>query len=218
MIAIASVTNSIDSVSTAISQGALSPQQLTELQTQIKTLSNSELDMGTIFDYEFKYGMSLFDQAEEEGIGNFIENLLYQPNASKNINYEYSTMRLKKVSALSAEAFYQQATGQNQQVEFTSPFNWSPTTLYNPMGKLLISYTIPAYNDYIARAHDLNGMIHLLKLKIELTLNPTQNIEQLINQSKYTNPYTLEPMLYNIENNSIYFKCMDKYSICELDL
>lgn len=219
MIAIASVFNSIDSLSTSINQGALSPQQLSELQRQIKTLSKKELDMGTTFDYEFKYGMCFFEQAEATGgIGNFIENLFYQPQATTNLNYEFVTRPLKQVSALSSVEFYQHVTGANKEVKFSSPFNWSPTTLYNPLGKQLISYAIPAYNDYIARVHDLNGMMYLLKLQIEIAMSPNRSVEQVIAQSKYTNPYTLEPMDYNSETHSIYFECLDKYSVCELSL
>jgi len=219
MVAIASVFNSINSLSTAINQGALSPQQLSELQRQIKTLSKKELDMGTTFDYEFKYGMRFLEMAEtERKVGNLIENMFYQPNATTNLHYEFATRPLKQVSALSSVEYYQHVTGENNAVKFTSPFNWSLTTLYNPLGKQFISYAIPAYNDYVARAHDLNGMMLLLKLQIEIALSPNQPVEQVITQSKYTNPYTLEPMDYNSETHSIYFECMDKYSVCELSL
>ena len=91
--------------------------------------------------------------------------------------------------------------------------------LYNPTGKLLVGYTVGAgYTDYIGRVYDLNGMFHLLKLQIEIALNPDQPVEQVISQSQYTNPYTLKPMSYNQDAHSIYFTCMDKTSVCELDL
>lgn len=219
MVATASVTNSIDSLSTAIRQGTLNPQQLSELQNQIKTLSKPELDMGITYDYEFKYGMSWFELAETAGgIGNVIENLLYQPQASSNLNYEYATRPLKQLSALDSAEFYLHVTDESQAIEFTSPFNWSPTTLYNPMGKRLISYVIPAYNDYIARAHDLNGMVHLLKLQIEIASKTNQAVENIVSQSIFTNPYTLKPFTYNRDTQSIGFKCLDKHSSCELDL
>lgn len=219
MLSIASVTNSVDSLSTAIRQGALSPQQLIQIQRQIKPLSKSELDMGTTFEYEFKYGVSWFDAAEHQGgIGNLIENALYQPKATQNLNYEYITKRLIQVSALDSKGFYLQVTGKDPVVKFTKPFNWSPTTLYNPVGKQLIGYAIPAYNDYISRAHDLNGMISLLKLQIEITVKPNQKIENIIQSSQHTNPYTGDPMMYNKDTNSIYFECLDPHSSCELVL
>ncbi len=119
---------------------------------------------------------------------------------------------------MSSTEFYQFINSQQYTKEFAPPFNWSPTTLYNPMGKLLVGYSIPAYTDYISRAHDLNGLFYLLKLQIEIALSPDQPVEKVISQSQYTNPYTLEPMSYNQDAHSIYFECMDKTSRCELSL
>ncbi len=88
MVAIATITTSIDSLSTAIQQGSLNPIQLHQLQADIKTLSQSEIDMGTTFEYEFKYGMTMYDEMYEQGAtGNVLENLLYQHQATLNINY-----------------------------------------------------------------------------------------------------------------------------------
>ena len=128
------------------------------------------------------------------------------------------TKVLLNVSKKNAAAFYDYITSQQYEADTSAPFSWSPATLYNPSGKMLIGLAVPAYTDYIARMHDLNGMIHLLKLQIEIALNPEQNLEQVIAQSQYTNPYTLEPMSYNKDSHSIYFECMDKHSVCELNL
>lgn len=219
MVAIATITTSIDSLSFSIQQGSLKPLQLNQLQGDIKTLSQYEIDMGKTFEYEFKYGMTMYDEMYEQGaIGNFLENLLYQHQATLNTNYLSSIKPLKRVSAMNSTEFYQFINSQQYNKTFSSSFNWSPTTLYNPMGKLLVGYGTPAYKAYIARAHDLNGMFYLMKLQIEIALNPGRPVEQVISQSQYTNPYTLEPMSYNQDTHSIYFQCMDKTSVCELDL
>ena len=81
-----------------------------------------------------------------------------------------------------------------------------------------MTVAMPAYKDYIGRVHDLNGMFYLLKLQIEIALNPEKAVAQVIVQSQYSNPYTLEPMQYNSATHSIYFECMDKTSVCELGL
>ncbi|VAW44047.1 hypothetical protein MNBD_GAMMA02-600, partial [hydrothermal vent metagenome] len=142
----------------------------------------------------------------------------FQPQATHNFNYLHTTKPLKKVSALNTAEFYQYLESDQPAEDFAPPVKWLPSMLYNPVGKILISYAIPAYTDYIARVHDLNGMFYLLKLQIEIALNPNRPVEQVITSSKYTNPYTLEPMSYNQDTHSIYFKCLDKTSSCELDL
>jgi hypothetical protein len=174
--------------------------------------------MGITFEFEFKYGAKMFDEMYDKG--EFYSDpsiLLYQHHATNNMYYIYTVKALKKISAMNTVEFYQYVKGGFEE-GFKTPFNWSPSTLYNPMGKLLINYSIPAYSDYIARAHDLNGMLYLLKLQIEIALNNDRPIEQVISQSQYTNPYTLKPMSYNQDSHSIYFECMDKSSSCELDL
>ncbi|WP_154224188.1 hypothetical protein [Marinicella rhabdoformis] len=222
MIAIAAVYTDIDSLSTAIKHGALSQQQLKQLQSSIKTLSPADINMGTTFEYEFKYGMSFIDVAfeseEYDSLLDALYNMFYQQHATHNISYSKGTKKYKEVSNLDSRSFFLYANSHQPEIDFSSPFTWSPTTLYNPMGKLLISYALPAYNDYIGRGHDLNGMFYLLKLQIEIALNPDKSVEQVIAHSQYTNPYTLEPMHYNKDSHSIYIDCMGKHSVCELSL
>jgi len=72
--------------------------------------------------------------------------------------------------------------------------------------------------DYIARVHDLNGMLQLLKLQLEISQNDSRSAAQVVANSKYINPYTLEPMSYDEKDHRIYFECLDKTSTCELNL
>ncbi len=219
MIAIASLHDDVGSLSTAIKQGYLSPIQLNQIQGSLLTLKADESGMGQVFDFEFKYGMSLFDTADAAspiGISEWFN--FYQPRATHNTTYSYGFKPLKNVTSLNTAEFYQYLESDQPAEDFASPVKWSPSMLYNPVGKILVGYAIPAYTDYIARVHDLNGMFYLLKLQIEIGLNPDRAVEQVITNSQYTNPYTLKPMAYNSESHSIYFECMDKTSSCELDL
>ena len=218
MVAIASVTTSIDSLSTAIKQGSLSPVQLRQLQTEIQTLNKAEIDMGTTFEFEFKYGMDIFENGVTDGVKDSFEEWLYQPRATHNTRYLHETKPLKRIAALTTADYYQYINSDQKNKDLASPVNWTPGMLYNPTGKLLVSYSIPAYTNYLSRAHDLNGMFYLLKLQIEIALSPDQLVENVIANSQYTNPYTHKPMGYKKETHSIYFECMDKTSVCELDL
>ena len=218
MVSVASSFDSIHSLSEAIRQNQLSRFQLNKLQTDIKILSQDEINLGNTLEFEFKYAMKLFDLGVSDGTNGSLDEWLYQPQATHNTRYLYETKPLKKFSALSTAEFYQYMNSDQKEKDFSSPVSWSPSMLYNPSGKLLLSYSIPAYTDYIARIHDLNGMFYLLKLQIEIALKPNQAVKQVIASSQYTNPYTLKPMEYNQETHSIYFECMDKTSVCELDL
>ncbi len=217
MVSVASLNDSVQSISTAINHG-LSDIQLERLQPNLKPLNLAETDLSQVFNYEFKYGLSVADYTSNNMFGGFIENLLFQPQATNNTRYFLTTKHMKKVARYDSRKFYQYVSSNKLQKDFNQPFKWSLNTLYNPSGKKIISYIMPAYKDYFGRVHDLNGMIHLLKLQIEIALNPNKPVEQVIAQSKFTNPYTLKPMGYKPESHSIYFECMDKTSVCELDL
>ncbi|MCF6264867.1 MAG: hypothetical protein L3J24_14945, partial [Xanthomonadales bacterium] len=219
MVTIATLSDDINSLSVAIKQSRLTVVQLNQLQGKINPLSVNEIDLGRTFEFEFKYGMSMIGPEEAEssiGLTEWVD--FFQPQATHNLNYLHITKPLKKVTALNTAEFYQYLESDQPAEGFASPVKWSPSMLYNPVGKILVGYATPAYTDYIARVHDLNGMFYLLKLQIEIALNPDRAVEQVITNSEYTNPYTLKPMAYNSESHSIYFECMDKTSGCELDL
>ncbi|MCF6226847.1 MAG: hypothetical protein L3J22_11190 [Xanthomonadales bacterium] len=221
MVTIATLSDDINSLSIAIKQSRLTVVQLNQLQGKINPLSVNEIDLGRTFEFEFKYGMNMFMFGPEEAessidLTEWVD--FFQPQATHNFKYLHITKSLKKVAALNTAEFYQYLESDQPAEDFASPVKWSPSMLYNPVGKILVGIAIPAYTDYIARVHDLNGMFYLLKLQIEIALNPDRAVEQVITNSQYSNPYTLKPMAYNSESHSIYFECKDKTSSCELDL
>jgi len=218
MVAIASIRDNISNFSVAIKNNHLSLFQLNKLQANIKPLGHGDTDLGKTFESELRYSMVWFDASTAKKIGSFFDNLFFQPHATHNTRYLHETKPLKKVAALSAAGFFRYIESDQKNQDFVSPVNWSPSMLYNPTGKFLVGYAMPPYTDYIARGHDLNGMINLLKLQIEITLKPNQPVKKVITHSQYNNPYTLKPMSYNKDTHSIYFQCMDKTSVCELDL
>ena len=63
----------------------------------------------------------------------------YQPNATINLAYDLSTRRLLEMSALSADQFHEQLTSGVWDPTSDDTFRWSPTSLYNPTGKMLLS-------------------------------------------------------------------------------
>ncbi|TDR19435.1 hypothetical protein C8D91_1991 [Marinicella litoralis] len=219
MVAVASITDGLRGLSEAIKAHHFSPVQLIELQNNINRLNLQEVAIGRVFEFEFKYGIKVFEAAESSGEMKYFGLFdFFQLNATHNMAYQLTAVPMKHLSKLDSSGFYQYLNSDEFGQEFEHPFSWSPASLYNPTGKVLMSYTVPAYTDYLARIHDLGGMIVLLKLQIELALNQEKPVKNVVLNSEFLNPYTSEPMSYNAATDSIYFTCLDKTSVCELGL
>ena len=216
MVAIAAVYNDISSISVAVQNKQLTVEQMRLIQHHIKEMKPAGSNWKNTFEMEFKSGIQMLEQAYEESeVGPWWETLLYQNQATQNVYYLSTFKPLSIISTYDSVRFYQHIQNGEREFLFYQPLSWSPSALYNPIGK---RYALPAYEDYLARGHDVSGMVLLLKLQIELALNPTVDRQQLINASIYKNPYTLEPMDYDPKTNQISFTCMDKSSVCALQL
>lgn len=214
MVSTAAIHNDIQILAYAIQSGDLNHEQLLNLQSQVNVLTAEERSMVTTLQFEMKFSMAVLDQYEEI-MGNFFSQLFIQPNATNNLHYVTNIKPLINWDKLNSQAFaraYQTKNWPN------NPESKSAISLYNPTGKLLTKVITSAYQNYLARAHDLNAMLVLLKLRIELALNNDQNISTLINKSANKNPYTLAPFDYDSENQTIGFDCLDKTSVCEIVL
>jgi hypothetical protein len=220
MVAVASINNSIDALSAALDEWRFSKQQLQNLHTVVSRLSQAEADMESVFVHEFKYGLEFYAQEEQDGELQYFGLFdLYQPNATANLAYELSTQPLIDLSGMSSQAFYQQQISGIWDHTPTDGFSWSLTALYNPTGKMLLNLAVPAYTDYLARIHDLDGMLALLRLKIEIKMNPQITPAEVIASSKERNPYTGTAVDYDSKTKRIYFDCADRTSdVCELSL
>ena len=83
---------------------------------------------------------------------------------------------------------------------------------------MLLNISIWSPTDYIARVHDLNGMISLVKLQLQLKDSAKDAVSSLINQSAIKNPYTGKAMDYDAENNWLGFDCLGKSAQCRVKL
>ena len=87
-------------------------------------------------------------------------------------------------------------------------FSWR--TAYNPLGKLMLSGSIGAWQDYFARILDVDGLSRLLALQAEIVLQeiPNSEIPRFLASSdrKYFDPYTEKPMQWDPAARQIWFK------------
>ncbi len=85
-----------------------------------------------------------------------------------------------------------------------------PPPLYNLGGKMTLNYLQPPnYPDYIARVHDSEGLLTLVRLQAEIALSRA-GVEEVVKASHERNPYTGEPMNYDPRKAMIGFPCLAK--------
>jgi hypothetical protein len=229
MIAVASLWRNFSSLSELIKSEKISDLEMKKLQSMLINFSKEEHDMSAVFYSEIKMSLlALIDMmsTETKTIG-YISGIRYknlssfwQKNATLNDAYVRNFVPLVCLSKLTAIDFYKFQEQNKNYCKFPKEESTKYTkfSLYNPVGKILVSIGLPAYPDYIARVHDLNGVISLVKLQIELKSIDVNTIEEAVDQSAIRNLYTNEAMDYDKENNVISFKCLDKSSSCKISL
>ena len=227
MVSIASLWKNYSYLSEIIKTEKLSPKEKIKLQGMLSEFTKEELDLSVVFHSEIKASMLVVIDSmtrktsdAKSGILSTFTTSFWQKNATLNLAYDKNLLPLICLSKLDSKSFYQFKEKQNVYCGFPSEEdreNFS-LSLYNPVGKILMEIALPAYPTYIARVHDLNGVISLVKLQLELKSVAEKDLEEAINNSEIRNLYTGEPMKYNKEKNVISFKCLDKSSECKINL
>ena len=227
MIAVAAAWKDYSYLSEIIKKQELSQLEKQKIASILVEISSEELDMTSVFYSETKW---LFLALDNEIWSDEIDEIfsisrefilpLWQKNATLNHIYFRNHLPLICLSKLSDKDFYKFRVKNNSYCEFPSEdeINNYHYSLYNPGGMMLVSVGIPGYTNYIARVHDLNGVISLVKLQLELKSVADEDIENIIKKSSIRNLYTDEPMNYDKEKNEIGFDCLDKGSVCKISL
>ena len=110
MVTIATLNDDINSLSTSIKQLHFNADQLTHLQHLITPLNSDEISMVRVFEFEFKYGMNVLDEALENGeiteLTNASTPFFYQHQATHNYSYLNITKPLKKASLMNSNEYF----------------------------------------------------------------------------------------------------------------
>ena len=98
-----------------------------------------------------------------------------------------------------------------------------PGTLYNLGGKVFLSKVLGYPADYVARVHDLNGMISLVKLQLSLQAEEVENIEQVLSTLDSGNPQLSKELAgkalrFDPKEGWLQFDCLYGRSICKIRL
>ena len=134
---------------------------------------------------------------------------LYKPNATTNYVYRYYTALGSTFGAPAHRAAAEWDA-------FSRTWHDLPwwLYLYNPVGTILVSISMPAWNDYPLRLHDLDALNRLVGLRVELLamgVNPEQVPESIAAAGpRFYDPYTQKPMRWDPQKKRLYFEAGSK--------
>ena len=226
MVAIAAIRNDLHYLSNLIASKDLNEQQILLIQELLRPISQEETNIVASFAGEQRM-MHLYLQdfdaqalANAYGISSRAIAWFIQPNATSNSYYKNYTKPLIELSSLSAKAFSQklkQAQFNQTSFNFQSKafLGFSPSSLYNFGGKVLLQATGNNMHEYIGRVHDLNGIYGLVNLQLAAKSQQPGSLTKFIAQSPFTNPFTGEAFQFDPQNQRLYFECFDSDSKCE---
>ncbi|PHS18240.1 MAG: hypothetical protein COA86_08850 [Kangiella sp.] len=229
MIAIASLWGDIQALSSYISKHPdITDIELSKFLNLLTPLTPNQLDIGNSFLYEQSAFINTLKTIDPEslemafGLNAKPMFFLIQPNATINDYYQYFTKPVIELAKLSAPDFRNKIseTVNGEKIccfkEMDNLANPYISNFYNLGGKLLLSATYFQAHGYISRVHDLNGMFSLARLKLELV--SSENLKNIIENSKEKQPYNLQPMDYDSNKNTISFECLNKGALCKIAL
>lgn len=136
--------------------------------------------------------------------------LLYQPKATENLAYRYYSEVAEKVLAAPAHRVAAESKAVSDSWEKLPWWRY----VYNPLGKILMSSSLPTWDEYPLRMHDLDALNRLLALRVELLAAGTKPAEVAgrvaASAPRLHDPYTRKPMAWDEEKKRLYFVANSK--------
>lgn len=189
----------------------------TYLFDEISGLTEQEKSIEEPIKYEFKMNAYLANEiksypqliTDDLGVPAWLPFPLYRVNHSINMIYHGFNKNLEK-SRLPANEFYEQFSVGDGKQELKP--GWL-SYVYNPIGCILFTLSLPDLGKYIIRTHDMDGLISMINLKLQIkreNINPADTgnyVRQL--KEKYYNPYTGEQFDWNPGEQTLSFQGPD---------
>lgn len=208
MSALSGLRNDAQFMSALIRMRRLTAEELRRIPTIMAPLTASERNIGEAFMGENRVNLNS-DTRFTDALSGVMSALrvVAQKNATINEFYMTTTLPAQRRASLSAAEFYRQRAYEH----LTYRMRVMPPPLYNLGGKLTLTHLQPpGYADYIARVHDLDGYLALVRLQAELALHDELDVEEIVKASRERNPYTSEPMDHDPAEATISFPCLLK--------
>ena len=134
-----------------------------------------------------------------------LAKLFYLPNAMLNRYYDFGELR---ISVAGIDAFNLDSVTAQHTEKRKSLLGFGNEYIYlrDPIGKTLVGQSDDSlYSSYFERHHDLDGYLTLVRLQYKLIVDKVTKDQLAQVLPQYPNPYTLEPMRLDTQNNVIIF-------------
>lgn len=185
-------------------------QYQTDLLEIAHPMNSAELNLKKTMESEFRLvvqELKLSDFDKVSMLHRLLFHIELKPNATVNQLY-HNMMALASLSEIPTNQYLAAEKTTMQQLGFPPPESYF-NLIYNPVGKILASFTVEPYNDYIRDIIDADGLLRLTTLQIQIAAQkiPEAAIPNFLNQagSKLSDPYTGHPMLWD-RTRGLYFR------------
>lgn len=227
MVGVAGIWADVQHLSEYLTTHELSEDETRLVMSLLTPLTKDELDIGEAFKSEQR---ALFLPLTNPnvytlpGLTPAVANWLTQTNATQNSFYQHITAPMLRLSSLTEAEFAkhirEQPTGRNAVDDMITIW---PGSLYNLGGKILLAQLLGSPADYIARVHDVNNMISLVKLQLSLQAEEAVPLESVLSELNSANPQSSEVLAgralkYDAGEGWLQFDCLDKPSLCGIKL
>jgi hypothetical protein len=203
MVSLAAMQNDLDFLSTLMRHRELEESEHRQMAAFLRPFTREESDIEEAFVSEARIAL-LSEEPPILMASSWPNKLLAQENATSNEEYVAIVAPMLHRASLSAGEYYRQKAYE----PLTYQLRLVPPPLYNLGGKLALSEARDAAQ-FPARVHDQNGRILLVLLQSEIQQRPKSIEErQVVEASRYRNPYTGDPMEYDAEARTIGFECL----------
>jgi hypothetical protein len=210
---------------------AIAQSHFNQIESILAHLSAADTDLTQAIKGKFRYGArfakriafdtdGLLDNKEmlDENLGTMDKvglylnyTPLYRPNASLNRQAEIFDRYLALAALPAAELLAKKAAVlENLERDFNPDNHKLRDYTYNPLGYSGISLGLPSFLDYMLSAHELDGYVRLLKLKLNIRKQsiPLGDMPRYLatSDAPLFNPFTKKPMSWDTADNKLYFK------------
>lgn len=231
MVGIAGVWNDLQFLSEYMATYELQPGDVDLVMSILEPLSKNELNLEDAFKSEQRNLSRTLARGNQSlaAFGPLVSDWLIQTNATQNSYYQNVTGPIIELSRLSEKEFAAQThtndgsrKPQGRDAVDAMITIW-PGTLYNLGGKVFLSKMLGYPADYIARVHDLNSMISLIKLQLYLKSTGVENTGQVLSTLSSHNIQLSEELAgkdvrFDSNEGWLQFDCLYKRSICRIRL
>ncbi len=178
------------------------PEKLNDIarmQSWLAQFSMERMGIQRALEFESRHSLRIMSEVRDaalQGEKNVWErrlaSMFMQRNATLNLSYDYHDVMIKLLSKpdLGLDQKYQQAQEQRSAL---LGFGIDPVYLSNPIAKILIKVSEPAYQSYIEKQYDTFAQINLLSLKLAIIKEqvPTQAVAAFVQDQagRFSNPY-----------------------------